>query len=132
MLHDLCSRGEGVRTALGRLSRIPLKNKEIAVLMMREHGVEDYALLPDMDATDVGVLRDDDRACLEGLGRYLARSDAWHRFGVWLLHKHFEPAPEEVFVERAIPMSRTTETAPVARSAFPALNTTAIRFDDGV
>ena len=102
------------------------------MLRIRDHGVDDYAVLPDMDATDVGVLRDDDRACLEELGRYLAGSDAWHRFGVWLLHKHFEPASGEVFVERAIPTSRTTETAPVARSAFPALNTTAIRFDDAV
>jgi hypothetical protein len=102
------------------------------VLTMRDHGVEDYAVLPDMDATDVGILRDDDRACLDELGQYLAECDAWHRFGVWLLHKHFEPAPGEVFVERAIPASRKTETAPVARSAFPALSTTAIRFDDSV
>lgn len=102
------------------------------MLTIRDHGVDDYAVLHDMDATDVGVLRDDDRHCLDELGGYLARSDAWHRFGVWLLHKHFEPAPGEVFVERVIPMSRKTETAPVARSAFPALNTTAIRFDDAV
>jgi hypothetical protein len=112
--------------------RIPVKNKEIAVLTIRDHGVDDYAVLPDMDATDVGVLRDDDRYCLDELGRYLARSDAWRRFGAWLLHKHFEPAPGEVFVERTIPVSRETETAPVGRSAFPALNTTAIRFDDAV
>jgi hypothetical protein len=42
------------------------------VLMMRDHRVEDYALLPDMDGTDVVVLRDDDRARLEELGQYLA------------------------------------------------------------
>ena len=102
------------------------------MLTMRDHGVEDYAVLQDMDATDVGVLCDDDRACLEELGQYLAGSDAWHRFGVWLLHKHFEPAPGEVFVEHAIRTSRETETAPVERSAFPALSTTSIRFDDAV
>jgi hypothetical protein len=97
-----------------------------------DHVVEDYAVLPDMDATDVGLLDEDDRACLEELGQYLADTDAWQRFGVWLLHKHFEPAPGEVFVERAIPASRKTETAPIARSALPALSTTAIRFDDSV
>jgi hypothetical protein len=102
------------------------------MLTMRDHGVEDYAALRDMDATDVGVLGEDDRACLEELGQYLVATDAWRRFAIWLLHKHFEPAPGEVFVERAIPAPRTTQTAPIDRSAFPesGLSTTAIRFDD--
>jgi hypothetical protein len=104
------------------------------MLTMRDHGVEDYAALWDMDATDVGVLGDDDRACLEELGQYLAATDAWQRFAIWLLHKHFEPAPGEVFVERALRTSRMTETAPVERSAFAEhqLSATAIRFDDSV
>jgi len=104
------------------------------MLTMRVHSVEDYAALPNMDTTDVGVLGEDDRACLEELGQYLAAADAWQRFGVWLLHKHFEPAPGEVFVERAIPGSRKTETTLIQRAAFPEqrLSTTAIRFDDSV
>src|SRR5271166_5393401 len=102
------------------------------MLTMRDHGVDDYTVLRDMDATDVGVLGEDDRACLDELGEYLAASDAWQRFGIWLLHKHFEPAPGEVFVERAIRAPRKTETTPVERSAFPGLATTAIRFDDSV
>jgi hypothetical protein len=104
------------------------------MLTMRDHGVEDYTALPDMDATDVGVLDHDDRACLEELGSYLAATDAWQRFGVWLLHKHFEPGPGEVFVERAIAAPRKTQTTPIDRAAFPAqgLHTTAVRFDDAV
>jgi hypothetical protein len=107
------------------------------MLTMRDHNVEDYEALPDMDATDVGELREDDRVCLEELGRYLASTDAWQRFGIWLLHKHFHPLPGEVFVERASRATRTTQTAPMARSAFAAdgLSTSAIRFekpDDGV
>jgi len=104
------------------------------MLTMRDHGVEDYAALPDMDATDVGVLGEDDRACLEELGQYLAGTDAWQRFGVWLLHKHFEPGTDEVFVERAIAAPRGTRTTPMKRSAFAeeGLDTTAIRFDDAV
>ena len=39
------------------------------MLTMRDHGVEDYEALRDMDATDVGELREDDRACLEELGQ---------------------------------------------------------------
>ena len=101
------------------------------MLTMRDHGVEDYAALRDMDATDVGELHEDDRACLEELGRYLVSTDAWHRFGIWLLHKHFEPEPGEIFVEHTMRAQRKTGTTPMQRSAFPqqGLNTTAIRFD---
>ena len=104
------------------------------MLTMRDHGVEDYEALPNMDTTDVGDLHDDDRACLEELGRYLVTTDAWHRFGIWLLHKHFEPEPGEVFVEHSMRDPRRTETCPNERSAFAQreLNTTAIRFDDSV
>jgi hypothetical protein len=102
------------------------------MLTMRDHGVQDYAALRDMDATDVGVLTEDDRACLEELGQYLASSDAWRRFAIWLLHKHFEPERGEVFVERAILEPRKTETALIDRSALAELRTTAIRFDPTV
>src|SRR6185312_5417476 len=104
------------------------------MLTMRDHGVEDYAALPDMDATDVGELRDDDRACLEELGQYLVSTNAWQRFGIWLLHKHFEPTPGEVFVEHTMRAPRRTATAPMMRSAFTeqGLSTTAIRFDDSI
>jgi hypothetical protein len=100
------------------------------MLTMRDHDVEDYVDLLDMDATDVGVLREDDRACLDELGRYLVATDASERFAIWLLHKHFEPVAGEVFVERAIDAPRGTQTAPLERSAFAKLSTTAIRFDD--
>jgi hypothetical protein len=101
------------------------------MLTMRDHDIEDYAALRDMDATDVGVLSDDDRACLAELGQYLVDVDADQRFAVWLLHKHFEPAEGEVFVERAIAKRRRTETTLVARAARPgsALHATALRFD---
>lgn len=97
------------------------------MLTMRDHDVQDYAVLDDMDATDVGVLTDDDRACLAEVGQYLATTDAWQRFGVWLLHKHFEPSDGEVFVERLAHSPRGTRTAPMERT--PDLQATAIRFD---
>ncbi len=89
------------------------------MLTMRDHGVEDYESLRDMDTTDVGELREDDHACLEELGKYLVDTDASNRFGIWLLHKHFEPAPGEVFVEHTMRAPRKTETSPIERSAFP-------------
>jgi hypothetical protein len=104
------------------------------MLTMRDHGVEDYAALRDMDATDVGELGEDDRACLEELGQYLVLTDAWQRFGIWLLHKHFEPTPGEVFVEHTMRAPRKTETSPIERSAFPeqGLSATAVRFDKSI
>ncbi|MDT5176863.1 MAG: hypothetical protein QOJ95_1061, partial [Mycobacterium sp.] len=104
------------------------------MLTMRDHDVDDYVALRDMDATDVGVLAEDDRACLAELGQYLVDAGADHRFAVWLLHKHFEPAVGEVFVERAITEPRRTETTLVPRAAHPgsALGATALRFDAAV
>jgi hypothetical protein len=102
------------------------------MLTLRDHGVQDYEALRHMDTTDVGDLSDDDRACLAELGEYLSGTEAWQRFGIWLLHKHFEPQPGEVFVEHSMQSPRRTETAPAMRAGFAAtgLSTTAFRFDD--
>jgi hypothetical protein len=104
------------------------------MLTMREHDVDDYVALRDMDATNVGMLGEDDRACLGELGQYLVSTDAFRRFAIWLLHKHFEPAAGEVFVERVLDGLRQTETAPVERPAFSThgLAATAVRFDGAV
>jgi hypothetical protein len=69
----------------------------------------------DMDVSDVGELREDDRVCLEQLGQCLVSTDAWRRFGIWLLHKHFEPEPGEVFVEHTMRAPRKSETTPIER-----------------
>jgi hypothetical protein len=102
------------------------------VLTMRDHDVEDYVALRDMDATDVGMLSERDRACLDELGHYLVSADACERFAIWLLHKHFEPAAGEVFVENARTAPRGTETTLVQRSSAQRLNATSVRFDPDV
>ncbi len=101
------------------------------MLTMREHDVDDYAELRDMDTTDVRVLRADDQDCLDDLGQFLVGADAWPRFAIWLLHKHFEPRGGEVFVERSIARPPQTNTTPIARAAFPptGLHANAVRFD---
>jgi hypothetical protein len=101
------------------------------VLTMRDHNVEDYATLRDMDATDVAVLDAADGACLDQLGEYLVSTEAWQRFAIWLLHKHFEPAAGEVFAESVSTAPRGTRTTPVDRSGQE-LNVTSMRFDPDV
>jgi hypothetical protein len=100
------------------------------MLIMRDHNVEDYTMLRHMDTTDVAQLHEDDHDCLDEVGRYLVSTEAWQRFGVWLLHKHFEPNIGEVFVERCIAQPPQTHTTPIDRAAFSAngLNATALRF----
>jgi len=102
------------------------------MLRFRDHTVADYATLRDMDSTDVAELHTADRACLDELGRYLVATDAWRRFAIWLLHKHFEPAAGEVFVESVGTAPRGTETALVERRAARGLNATSMRFDTAV
>jgi hypothetical protein len=102
------------------------------VLTLRDHNVADYATLRDMDITDVAVLDETDRACLDELGHYLASTDAWHRFAIWLLHKHFEPAAGEAFVESVITVPRGTQTTLVERSRARDLSVTSMRFDPDV
>jgi len=98
---------------------------------MRDHNVEDYATLRDMDTTDVAVLDAADGACLDQIGEYLVSTEAWQRFSIWLLHKHFEPAAGEVFAERVSTAPRVTQTMPVDRSGQE-LNATSMRFDPDV
>jgi len=102
------------------------------VLTMRDHNVEDYATLRDMDTTNVAVLDEADRACLDELGHYLVSADAWRRFAIWLLHKHFEPATGEVFAENVITAPRATQTTLVQRCSAQGLSATSMRFDPDV
>jgi hypothetical protein len=101
------------------------------VLTLRDHNVKDYAVLRDMDTTDVAVLDEADRACLDELGHYLVSDDAWWRFSIWLLHKHFEPLAGELFLERVSSAPRGTETRPVQRCCAD-LDATSLRFDPEV
>jgi hypothetical protein len=101
------------------------------MIAIRDHDVEDYATLDDMDATDVAALDEMDRTCLDQLGEYLTSTDAWQRFAIWLLHKHFEPLAGEVFAESATTAPRGTRTTPVERSRH-GLTASSIRFDPDV
>ena len=79
------------------------------MLRMRDHGVDEYASLRDMDGTDVGVLHEDDRACLDELGQYLVATDAWQRFGVRLIRNPLGLSEHELLHETCDSVRRTLQ-----------------------
>ena len=75
------------------------------------------AVLADMTAIDdVAPWSPADQHLFEELRAVLERHDASGRFGVTLLHKHFDVAPDEVLVEVCDVESRTLTTRPCSKS----------------
>ncbi|WP_157203372.1 hypothetical protein [Methylomicrobium agile] len=64
-----------------------------------------WAHLPDI--ADVPRLADADYECLDAIREVLVRYNAVGRFGVHLVHKHFNVAPDEVLVEYTDVEART-------------------------
>jgi hypothetical protein len=83
-----------------------------------------WASLPDI--ADVPKLADADHECLDAIRDVLVRHNAIGRFGIHLVHKHFDVAPDEVLVEYADVQARTLScqvekrVAEVANPADPA------------
>jgi hypothetical protein len=67
-------------------------------------------ILPDID--EVTPLSDADQPCLAEIRAVLAKHDALQRFGVTLLHEHFEVAEEEILVETIDVETRTLTSRP--------------------
>lgn len=65
------------------------------------------------DISDAGVLEASDRACLDELREVLTRHNLAEKFGIALLHKHFELADDEVLLERCDVARRTLIATPV-------------------
>ncbi len=86
--------------------------------------------LPDID--DVEPLGEADQSCIDEIRAVLARHDALDRFGLTLLHSHFELAEGEILVESVDTVARRLETRvvraedPVAEAAIE----TSWRLDD--
>jgi hypothetical protein len=103
--------------------------EETMMINLRRHSAHDYSMLPDMDATDVGVLTDRDRHCLDELGEYLVRSNNYTRFGIGLLHSHFPVGDDEVLIERADRANRSVSLSPYRAICDDELVPLSIRFD---
>lgn len=63
---------------------------------------------------DVKPLGPQDRACLEAIREVLAQFECLDRFGLTLLHKHFEMASNEILVEEVDEKNRTLVTKPMS------------------
>lgn len=66
--------------------------------------------LPDID--EVAPMSEADQPCLAEIRAVLAKYDALQRFGVVLLHEHFEVADDEVLVETIDVETRTLTSRP--------------------
>ena len=78
------------------------------------------------DIHDVKPLDDQDRACLAELRDVLERFGCLDRFGVNLLHKHFEMAADEILVEQVDEDARKLLTKPVKAALVAAEMASAI------
>jgi len=74
-----------------------------------------WASLPDIE--DVPALTGADHECLDAIRDVLIRYNAIGRFGVHLMHKHFEVAEDEVLVEYTNIEARTLNCKVEKRSA---------------
>jgi len=74
------------------------------------NNVNPYTALKDIDAVD--PFTDDDRETLDLIREVLRKRNAIDRFGVTLLHDHFEVNDDEVLVETCDPVTRTLTIKP--------------------
>ena len=65
---------------------------------------------------DVAPLSTADDQCLADIRDVLARHNALNRFGVMLLHDHFDVADDEILVESSDPVSRTLVLRPLKKA----------------
>lgn len=65
------------------------------------------------DIRDTGPLTANDRACLDAIRDVLGQYGCFDRFGVNLLHKHFEMADDEILVEQVDEAGRRLVTKPI-------------------
>jgi hypothetical protein len=73
--------------------------------------------LPDID--EVEPLSESDLSCMKALRGVLKEHGALSRFGITLLHSHFDVADDEVMMEFVNKENRTLTTRPVKAVDYP-------------
>lgn len=77
---------------------------------MNRIGGTPLPVLPDID--EVEPLSDLDQPCLTEIRAVLVKHDVLRRFGITLLHEHFEVADDEILVETIDVETRTLTSRP--------------------
>lgn len=67
------------------------------------------------DLSEVEPINEGDEPCLAEIRDVLKKFGMQDRFGVFLLHQHFDLAPDEVLVEDNDPQTRVLTIRPVKR-----------------
>lgn len=73
--------------------------------------------LPDID--DCPPFGPDDEACFADIRQVLEKHGKLQRFGLTLLHQHFDVASDEILLETCDPVNRTLMVTPQPRSEHP-------------
>ncbi len=76
----------------------------------------EWSATPDID--EVRSYSDEDAVLFRELRDVLRKHDALDRFGLTLIHKHFDIAPDEAMVEYTDHENRALVTKPVKKSEF--------------
>lgn len=86
------------------------------------------------DINDVSEFSDDDESCLNEIQAVVEKYGMQKRFGVSLLHKHFDIHDDKMLVERYNPATRSLTLRPekIEDLKDQDLITTMYRFDGGV
>ena len=66
--------------------------------------------------------QDSDDACFQEIKEILKRHGLEHRYGLTLLHKHFELSDDEILVEHTDPEKRMLTSVPMKVTEVPASN----------
>ena len=77
--------------------------------------------LPDIESVE--ALNEDDYACIDEIREVLLRHNKIDRFGVTLLHKHFEVGDDEVLLETTDKESRVPTIRPIPAKSISEIET---------
>jgi len=94
---------------------------------MTESSAESLSRLPDID--EVRPFGPDDKACFDELRAVLEKHEALQRFGITLLHQHFDIANNEVLVENIDRENRILVSRPVKTEGTGSAVETSWRLD---
>lgn len=102
--------------------------------MMKQLVVADISAINDLPhINDIAPMNDADMPCINELREVLKKHGALDRFGITLLHKHFDVEADEVLVERTDESTKVQTIKPYKKAGLDTcIQQTAWRLSDDV